>query len=156
MSLILYRRGASPALFVFIAGYFSTQIPLAAGSNILLEDRLALQCLTNLATIIGYAHLVPDNKRIQFAACNEVLMMLINIAWLSNMFYAASGMMSPWHYWYHWALFAIINYISLGVLLYNHGLFLYERGTGPHTDPSNPDSDGFMARYFHPVKKGKA
>jgi hypothetical protein len=98
----------SLGILLFGLGYFSTQIPLSLGYQILGQDKLFLQALVCISMIFGYASL-PATRYILFAMSCEAALIFINIITISiNL-----------HDWWHWMLFCVINYASFTALCLN-------------------------------------
>ncbi len=97
------------AFLAFGAGYFSTQVPLLIGWEPEYNERLFAQAAVSTVTAILY-QIIGQNRYLLACSINEALMIAINGAWV----------ILNWHPWFHWALFAIINYISLFLLVANH------------------------------------
>jgi hypothetical protein len=95
-------------IVAFALGYFATQIPLLNGLLQALESKYIAQGLVSLVLVAVYS-LARPNRYIVFSASCECVLILVNILW----------MMADWHQWYHWAIFGIINYMSLISLTIN-------------------------------------
>lgn len=120
---------ASAPLLLFLAGYFSSQIPLAwFNARLDYHEELSMLSLISFATVLGY-RAIGFNKYLLLAAQNEALLAFINLLLIMNAYLAEMRVTSLWHPWWHWAITAIINYVSLCLLLYNR--WKHQREHGP-------------------------
>jgi hypothetical protein len=100
---------ASMCLIFFIVGYHVTQIPLVSGWAITIPEKYVAQGIISLCLIALYGTFSDITAPVLVACINELILIGVNIIFL----------VYPFHSWFHWLIFGVVNWISFVLLVLN-------------------------------------